>query len=250
MKAMLFAAGLGSRLRPLTNDKPKALVELNGRPLLEIAIRKLMAAGCQEIIVNVHHFADQIVDFLKKKRDFGIHIAISDEREQLLDTGGGLKKAAWFLRDEPAFLIYNVDILTTLDLQKFYQTHIQSGALATLAVRQRSTSRYLLFDEKMQLAGWQNIRTGETRTCKPDSPPTAKPLAFSGVHAVSPEIFDWMLEAEVFSIVEVYLRAAAQNHVVGFLHDEDIWIDAGAPDSLQEAEKLWSRFKDRPYFPE
>ncbi len=164
---MLFAAGLGTRLRPLTDDRPKALVEVNGTPLLEIAIHRLIVAGCREIIVNVHHFAEQIIGFLKKNDHFGIRIAISDEREALLETGGGLKKAAWFFDDEKPFLVCNTDVLTNLDLQKFYQKHLESGALATLAVRNRPSSRSFLFDETMRLTGWQNTKTGETRWSKP-----------------------------------------------------------------------------------
>lgn len=244
MKAMLFAAGLGTRLRPFTNDRPKALVEIDGQPLLEIAIRRLLEAGCREIIINVHHFAEMVVDFLEQKQHFGIRIAISDERSQLLDTGGGLKKAAWFLSGSESFLVCNVDVLTTLDLAKFYRTHVESGALATLAVRQRNTSRYFLMTEKMQLAGWQNAGTGETRWCEPGAPPTVQPYAFSGIHAIRPEIFEWMPEDEVFSIIDVYLKAAAFHPILGYPHDEDAWLDVGNPESLKKASKVWRQIKN------
>ncbi len=163
MKALIFAAGLGTRLRPLTNDHPKALVEVHGITLLEVAIRRLVAAGCEELIVNVHHYAEQVIDFIEKNGQFGIRIAISDERERLLDTGGGLKKAAWFFDDGQPFLACNADVLTDMDLAHFYQKHLETGVLATLAVRRRTTSRYFLFDEKMRLAGWQNAKTGEDK---------------------------------------------------------------------------------------
>lgn len=250
---MLFAAGLGTRLRPLTNDRPKALVEVNGVTLLEVAIRRLIAAGCQEIIVNVHHFEEQVIDFIEKNGQFGIRIAISDEREQLLDTGGGLKKAAWFFDDNVPFLVCNADVLTDMDLALFYQKHLESGALATLAVRQRTTSRYFLFDEKMRLSGWRNAKTGEEKLVmggsqlsvnswqlpygyNPSIVPTHRPLAFSGIHAVSPAIFDWMpAEEDVFSIIDVYLNAAASGQVLGFDHSSDNWLDVGKPEALAVA---------------
>ncbi len=240
MKAMLFAAGLGTRLRPLTDNRPKALVEVNGTPLLEIAIRRLIAAGCREVIVNVHHFAEQIIGFLKKNDHFGIRIAISDERETLLETGGGLKKAAWFFDDETPFLVCNTDVLTNLDLQKFYQKHLESGALATLAVRNRPSSRSFLFDEKMHLTGWQNTKTGETRWCNPKyiNTQTHKhtPFAFSGIHALNPAIFDRMPDEEQkFSIVETYLQAAASETILGYPHDGDFWFDVGKPEALAKA---------------
>ena len=149
MKAMLFAAGLGTRLRPLTNDRPKALVEVNGVPLLQIVLKRLIEAGFTEIVVNVHHYADMVIDFLNKK-EWAAKIHISDEREKILETGGGLKKAEHFFKNEKAFLVCNVDILTNMDLKLFFEKHLNSNAIATLAVRYRKTSRYLLFDENMK----------------------------------------------------------------------------------------------------
>lgn len=239
MKAMLFAAGLGTRLRPLTDDRPKALVEVNGITLLEVAIQRLVAAGCRELIVNVHHFAEQIIGFIEKNGQFGIRIAISDERERLLETGGGLKKAAWFFDDGQPFLVCNADVLTDMDLAHFYQKHLESGALATLAVRRRTTSRYFLFDEKMRLCGWQNAKTGETRFAGDAHPPTrspAHPLAFSGIHAISPAIFDWMPKGEAaFSIIAVYLQAAQTGLIFGHDHSADEWLDVGKPEALPAA---------------
>ena len=251
MKALIFAAGLGTRLRPLTNDRPKALVEVNGVTLLEVAIRRLVAAGCRELIVNVHHFAEQVIDFLKKNEQFGIRIAISDERERLLDTGGGLKKAAWFFDDGQPFLVCNADVLTDIDLAHFYQKHLKSGALATLAVQKRVTSRFFLFDEKMCLTGWQNAKTGEEKLSvrqlavgsQPPSYPIPHtsylPYAFSGIHAISPAIFDWMpADEEVFSIIDVYLETASTGQVFGYDHSADEWLDVGKPEALEAAAKF------------
>lgn len=240
MKAMLFAAGLGTRLRPLTDDRPKALVEVNGTTLLEIAIHRLIEAGCREVIVNVHHFADDIIGFLKRKEHFGIRIDISDEREQLLETGGGLKKAAWFFDDGQPFLVCNTDVLTNLDLQKFYRKHKASGALATLAVRSRPSSRCFLFDVKMQLHGWQNFSTGEIKYSTLQPPPSLKPFAFSGIQILSPDIFNWMPQEEKkFSIIEAYLQAAANEIIIGYPHDGDFWLDVGTPTALATAEEYF-----------
>lgn len=235
---MLFAAGLGTRLHPLTLDKPKALVEINGLPLLEIALRRLINGGCSEVVINVHHFAEQVVRFIERKKNFGIRIAISDETGQLLETGGGLKKAAWFFDDGQPFLVCNTDVLTNLNLGAFYEAHLQSEAVATLAVRQRPTSRYLLFDENMQLQGWRNSTTGETRWCRPSPPPKVSDWGFSGLHVVNPELFAWMPAAGKFSIIEVYLKAAEKVRIAGFPHDDDIWLDVGKPESLEKAAQI------------
>ncbi len=235
---MLFAAGLGTRLRPMTDDRPKAMVEVRGRPLLQWAIERLIAAGSREIIVNVHHYADMIVDFIKSKNNFGVRIEISDEREKILETGGGLKKAKWFFDDGKPFLVTNVDILTNFDLAEFYKNHLKKNALATLAVRNRVTSRYLLFDNKMQLIGWENIKTKEIRshqTIIQLSNQTINRLAFSGMHVLSPEIFNFMLTEDKFSIIEVYLRAMEKETIIGFQHDDDLWLDVGKPESLKNA---------------
>jgi len=235
MKAMIFAAGIGSRLRPYTMHKPKALVEVGGKPLLEWVITKIINAGVNEIIINVHHFADQITNYLAVKQNFGIHIEVSDERNQLLDTGGGLKKAKWFLQGDKPFLLYNVDILTTLnitELLKFHQTH---GALATLAVKKRPGSRYLLMNNNQELCGWENIKTGEKIIAKPD--PNLQQTAFSGVHVVSPSIFEIIEETGVFSITPLYLRLAANHKLKGFNHQNDYWNDLGKPENLLKAEE-------------
>ena len=237
MKAMLFAAGLGTRLRPLTNDRPKALVEVNGLSLLEISLRKLIASGCDHAVINVHHFADLIIDFLKKKNNFGIKISISDESSMLLETGGGLKKAKRHFKDAP-FIIYNTDIITNLDIRHLYNAHLKSEAIATLAVRDRETSRYLLFDnESYQLKGWTNKKTGAYKWSTPSSD-NEIPFAFSGIQVVSPEIFKYMPRKKVFSTIELYLKAAKNSFIKAYPHDEDIWIDAGKPYHLEEAKKI------------
>ena len=235
---MIFAAGLGTRLQPLTNDRPKAMVEVKGKPLLQWTIERLIEAGSHEIIVNVHHFADTIIDFIQSNNNFGVHIDISDERDQVLETGGGLKKAQWFFNDNNPFLVVNVDIMTNMNWAKFYESHVASGVLATLAVRRRSSSRYLLFNEKMHLHGWQNIKTGETR---PGSLTTddLQQFAFSGMQVLSPRIFEHMLQEDKFSIIEVYLRAMEKETIKGYAHDDDIWLDVGKPESLKTAEKMF-----------
>lgn len=235
MKAMLLAAGLGKRLQPLTDHTPKALIEVNGTPLLRIAIEYLAHHGFNEIIINVHHHAGQIVDFLKANHNFAQRIIISDETDRLLDTGGGLKKAAWFFDDDQPFLVYNVDILCDLDLGKLYRNHLGSGALATLAVRNRPSQRYLLFDAENTFCGWQNIKTGETIYAREYSS-DLQSLAFSGIHVLSPEILKHFIpEEEVFSLIDLYLQIAGDFPVKGFRHDESRWIDVGKPENLAKA---------------
>ena len=229
---MLFAAGLGTRLRPLTNDRPKALVEVAGIPLLELTLRKLKYYGFQFVVINVHHFGDQIIEFLKSKKNFGLEIHISDERELLLNTGGGLKKAAPWLLDGP-FLIHNTDIITNLDLNRFYEQHQHTEALATLAVRNRKSSRHLLFDSEFQLCGWRHNKTGETIYCR--EKPDLIPYAFSGIHMLSPEIFSLLPDEEVFSIIDVYLKAGKDHRIQAFPHDDGFWFDVGKIPELERA---------------
>lgn len=237
MKAMILAAGLGTRLRPLTNNCPKALVEVNGKPLLEIALQRLKLFGFEDIIINVHHFAEQILRFLEEKENFGLNISISDEREQILETGGGLQKAAPFFDDGAPFLLYNTDILTNLDLHAMYQSHVAQGALVTLAVRQRPTSRYFIFNEAGILSGWTNIKTGEIRLPRP-SKGNLQMQAFSGIHIIDPKIFALMPAPGKFSIVDVYLAAAEQHPIYAYPHQENWWLDVGKKESLKEAEQM------------
>lgn len=235
MKAMIFAAGLGARLRPLTDTCPKALVRVNGTPLLELVIRRLTAFGVDEIIVNVHHLADQIIAFLHHKRNFGITVQVSHEAGQLLDTGGGLKRAAWFFDDAQPFLAHNVDILTNLDLRRLYEAHCQSAALATLAVQHRPSSRVLLFNGHKRLHGWKDQRTNEAKIARPAPETVLTPLAFSGIQVLSPAIFALMPDMEVFSIIELYLALAAEHPILAFEHDQSWWLDVGKPEQLRRA---------------
>jgi NDP-sugar pyrophosphorylase family protein len=238
MKAMILAAGLGTRLRPLTDDRPKALVEVAGYTLLEITLRRLQQLGVREVIVNVHHFADMVVDYLKKHDNFGVRVEISRE-EVLLDTGGGLKKAAWFFLENSSdsqqpFILHNVDVLSTIDLDRMVQFHRQNQALATLAVQQRETSRYLLFDEQNQLCGRRAGRDQEPEIVRPSKETQA--LAFSGVHVISPRLFSRITEAGVFSIIGSYLRLAAEGEkIAGFRADEYYWRDLGRPENVTQA---------------
>jgi MurNAc alpha-1-phosphate uridylyltransferase len=234
MKAFILAAGLGTRLKPLSDNKPKALVEVNGIPLLEHLICKLQNIGINEIIINTHHFAEQVKSFLKQKNNFGIHIEISDESEQLLDTGGGLKKAAWFFNDNKPFLVHNVDVLSNVDLNLLYNTHAQSCSLATLAVRDRNTSRYFLFNDKNELCGWKNTKTAEIKYSRNYSQELV-PLAFSGIHIINPQLFELMNETGKFSMIDVYLRLSTYNKISAFRHDKDFWLDMGKPESIEEA---------------
>jgi mannose-1-phosphate guanylyltransferase len=238
MKAMILAAGLGTRLRPFTNDRPKALVEIDGRTLLEITIARLKSFGVGEAIVNVHHFSDMIVDYLRANRNFGMRLEISRE-EVLLDTGGGLKKASWFFLDDSAdsdepFLLHNVDVISTIDLQKMIQFHRDHRALATLAVQDRPSSRHLLFDEKGELCGRRIGRERAPEIARPAH--NAQALAFSGIHVVSSRFLKMMSEEGVFSIITSYLRLAAQNErILAFRTDEYYWQDLGKPENLSQA---------------
>jgi NDP-sugar pyrophosphorylase family protein len=237
MKAMILAAGLGTRLRPLTNDRPKALVEVAGHTLLEITLRRLAAFGIHEVIINVHYFADMVVDYLKQNNNFGMRIETSREDDLLLDTGGGLKQAAWFfLQDGPAqepFLLHNVDVISTIDFARMLQFHRENGALATLAVQQRKTSRHLLFDEHGRLCGRQTAASAPEMVC-PSQQPTA--LAFSGVHIISPQLLSLITEQGVFSIITTYLRLAAEGRkILAFRADQYYWRDLGKPENLTQA---------------
>ncbi len=242
---MIFAAGLGTRLKPLTDNMPKAMVTIAGKPLLEHVILKLKAAGFDEIIVNVHHFAEQIIDFLQEKNNFGIRIEISDEREQLLETGGGIKKAALFFDDGKPFLVHNVDILSNVDLAELYTFHQEKNALATLLVSNRKSSRYLLFDKANNLKGWLNASTGETKSPLKDiNIEDYQSLAFSGIHILSPQIFDLMGDWNgKFSIIDFYLSICKEEKIIGFEKEDLKLIDVGKLDSLAEAERLVAEFK-------
>lgn len=225
MKALILAAGLGTRLKPFTDIHPKALFRVEGKTLLEHALNHLKSAGVDEVIINVHHFAGQIIAFIQDHHDFGLKIAISDETGELLETGGGLKKAAWFFRDCDCAIVRNVDLLSDLDLLRMAKDHLASLSLATLAVRKRETSRYFLFDDRMNLCGWENLKTGERRLSKETVSPM--PLAFSGIQVVDPRIFPMITEMGKFSLTDLYLRLAKTHNIRGYLEDGVVWRDVG-----------------------
>jgi NDP-sugar pyrophosphorylase family protein len=236
MKAMVLAAGLGTRLRPLTNDRPKALVEIGSRTLLEVTLKRLRSFGIGDVIINVHHFAEMVEEYLMANDNFGMHVEVSAE-DVLLDTGGGLKKAGWFFLEnsgEP-FLLHNVDVLSNIDLGRMVQFHAERGALATLAVRERKTSRYLLFDEGLRLCGrGSGTDVANAEMARSAAHPQA--LAFSGIHVISPRLLPMLTEDGVFSIINSYLRLAKQGEkILGFRADEYYWRDLGKPTDLVQA---------------
>ena len=236
---MIFAAGLGTRLKPITDSIPKALVPINGKPLLQLVIEKLKQSGFDEIIVNVHHFPDQIIDFLKANNSFGIRIEVSDERDELLDTGGGIRKAAWFFDDGKPFLVHNVDILSNLDLKALYLQQLQTDSLATLAVSRRDTFRYLLFSESLRLNGWINERTGETKPAGFTPDESHVKLAFAGIQVLSPAVFDLMKPLQPkFPIMDFYLSNAPTEIISGFIPNDFNMLDVGKLNVLDEAEKF------------
>jgi NDP-sugar pyrophosphorylase family protein len=236
MKAMVLAAGLGTRLRPLTNERPKALVEVGGRTMLEITLSRLREFGIRDVIINVHHLANALIEYLHTNRYFDMNIKVSRE-DVLLDTGGGLKKAAYFFADstEP-FLLHNVDVLSNIDLARMLQYHRDQEALATLAVQDRPSSRMLLFDGALKLCGRRNIKDGTAEIACPSI--ALIPLAFSGIHVISSQIFEFMTETGVFSIIDAYLRLAKQGFkIAGFRTDEYYWRDLGTVQSIGDAER-------------
>ena len=239
MKAMIFAAGLGTRLQNETITKPKALVEIGGKPLLQRAIEKLKKEFISEIVVNVHHFSDLVISFIKEK-DFGIPVHISDETENLLDTGGGLKKAARFFVGAEPVLVYNVDIISNMNFSQLIAEHRKSGALVTLVVRNRKTQRYFKFDAEKRLVGWINRKTGETKVSNSENFDKAIEMAYSGIHIFNPEIFPLMPETDHFSVADFYLELAKTQKIMGFYDDSDLWMDVGKPEQLMEARKLFN----------
>jgi NDP-sugar pyrophosphorylase family protein len=271
MKAMILAAGQGTRLRPLTDNRPKALVELADRSLLEVTLTRLRTFGISEVIINVHHFADMITDYLKYHNNFGMRVEISRE-EVLLGTGGGLKKAAWFFLEDPTrldepFLLHNVDIISSIDFQRMLQFHTENHALASLAVQSRETSRYLLFNERLQLCGRRSPSpaapgrapqtTAEQNSSRSASPPeetamkchserseesavsetqSLQALAFSGIHIISPRLLSMLTEEGIFSIIPAYLRLSAKGEaILAFRADNCYWRDVGRPADLAQA---------------
>jgi NDP-sugar pyrophosphorylase family protein len=236
MKAMILAAGLGTRLRPLTDNTPKALAPIGEETLLSLLIRKLHRAGFNEIIVNVHHFAEQVRSFLNTLQLKEMRIEVSDESDKLLDTGGGLKKASWFFDDEKPFLLHNVDVMSALDLNNLYRTHIQKGPLATLAVSDRESFRYLFFDDEDVLRGWKNTKTDEV---KPQGLKEKElhPFAFSGIHIIDPLIFSLTSEEGKFSMIDLYIRLSKIAEIRCYKHKPEKWMDIGTPAALEKANR-------------
>ena len=233
---MIFAAGLGTRLAPLTDNKPKALVEFNGKTMLENAVQKLVGAGCDKLVINVHHFPQMMKDFIHS-HDFGAEVMISDETDMLLETGGGMLKAREFLETEPHFILYNVDVDCDIDIETMYINHIQSGALATLAVMDRQSTRSLIFDSSMRLCAWRNNLTGESKISWTPFNGKGRALAFSGISIASSGIFDLITETGKFSITDLYLRLAKSELIEGYIH-EGRWADLGSVEKLRAAEKI------------
>jgi NDP-sugar pyrophosphorylase family protein len=238
MKAMILAAGLGTRLKPFTDRHPKALAMVNGKTLLQRNIDYLASFGIREVIINVHHFADQIIDLIKTNNRFGSVITFSDETNEVLETGGGIKKTAWFFeKDTEPFVVMNVDILTDLDLDQMIIRHKNTNALATLAVSSRITSRYFLFDEMNHLCGWKNVKTGEQKISRESKKSIQK--AFSGIQVLSPKIFSLIKMGGKFSMVDVYLDLAKTQDITAFDDSDSKFIDVGKPESILKAENLF-----------
>lgn len=240
MNAMIFAAGLGTRLQPITNSIPKAMVPVGGKSLLEHTILRMKNAGFNSIIINVHHYPDQIIDFLRDNNNFGISIFISDERNQLLDTGGAIKKVSLIFQENEPLLIHNVDIFSSVDLNKLYQEHKENqNRLATLVVSSRETARYLLFDDNNRLKGWVNKQTKETKPTENLDISQFKELAFSGIQVVSPSVFELMkYESDKFSIIDFYLKHCVDQEIIGYVPDNFQFLDVGKLDAIKQAEKF------------
>jgi NDP-sugar pyrophosphorylase family protein len=238
MKAMIFTAGLSNKLLPQTAERPKALVEINGEPLLGMLVKRLADSGFTEIIMNVHHFAVPIANYLKEKDFFGIRIEISDETDLTLDTAGTLRKVEWFFDDPGPFLIYNLEILSDIDLRKLYIDHTKTGAMATLAVKKRESPRYMLFNQNMELCGWKNNLTKETRTSVPHLHKLSE-FAFSRIQIVNPLIFKYLTRKGDFSLVELYLRLASGHLIRGYPDNDSIWMDLGNKEGILEAERFF-----------
>ena len=236
MKAMIFAAGMGTRLKPFTDNHPKALAQVNGVPLLERNIKYLQSYGINDFVINIHHFGGQILAFLGENDNFGANIEISNESDELLETGGGLLFARRFLENEKTFLIMNVDILTDLNITNFINIHELKGGMVTLAVSDRDSTRKLMFNDKMYLKGWKNLITNKKTVVGGIF--KLRELAFSGVHCVNSEIFTKITRTGKFSIVDEYLDLMKEDIIIGYQHTANL-IDVGKPESVAEAEKLF-----------
>jgi NDP-sugar pyrophosphorylase family protein len=243
MRAMILAAGLGTRLKPLTDSIPKALIKIKEHTLLELQIKKLKAEGFDGIIINVHHFANVIKKYLEINNYFNCSIEISDESKKLLDTGGGLKKASNFFSDENPFLVYNVDILSNISLNKLIKFHLTSKSIATLAVQNRESSRKFLFDKNITLCGWMNEKSDEQIILRDDQTELF-PYSFSGIQIIDPKIFKYFPDKDVFSLVDLYLSVAKKEKISGFIHNEDEWMDIGKKENLNQAESFLEKIRN------
>ena len=238
MKAMIMAAGKGTRLGKITESIPKALVSLNGKTALQLAVEKCSAHGFDDIIINVHHFADMVEEEVRKLNSIGFKISVSDEREMLHETGGGLYKASWFFDKNP-FLIYNVDIISDLNISALYNYHVEKNGMATLAVRHRPGNRFYLIDDSGIIRGWRNNLTGEQALTGPDNTNLSE-IAFSSMHIVEPEIFNYMEEG-IYTLTNLYLSVAGKKNIFTYLDDSGYWGDIGTPESLEYARKLFEK---------
>ncbi len=238
MKAMIFAAGKGTRLLPLTKDKPKALVEIAGLPMIECQIKKLISFGYNDIIINVSHFATQIIDYIKSRNNFDVRISYSTEEDELLETGGGLKKASWFFDDNQPFLLHNVDPLCSINLRDLYNYHLKNKPLVTLAVKDRPTSRYLIFNSKNILCGWEYPDQNKIIQIKDFTGDEYK-IAFSCIHIVEPKMLSLIEEEGAFSLTNLYLRLAEKHNIIAYKHNQDSWFDMGTPEKLRIAEDFY-----------
>lgn len=239
MKAFLLAAGLGTRLKPFTNSHPKALAKVNGQSLLERNIRFLKKSGIQDIVINVHHFAEQIIQAIQNNDGFGCKILISDETTTLLETGGGLKHAAPLLKGSDPILMMNVDILCDFDLKKMLEYHLRHKALATLAIQKRSSSRVLLFNSDNKLCGWRNNLNGEEKGFLPSVETTPQPYAFSGIQLLQQDFLRKIKQEGKFSIIDTYLDLCSTEKIIGWDHGGDLWLDVGKPESLETAKQIF-----------
>jgi len=234
---MIFAAGLGKRLGEITREIPKALVDINGKTALHLAVEKCSSYGFNDIIINVHHFADLVENEINRLNKMGYMISVSDERERLLENGGGLFKARSFFDNSP-FLLYNVDIISDLDLSELYNLHSEKKGLATLAVRHRPGKRFLLVDSEGRLQGWRNISTGEEILAGPAGTGLSE-IAFSSMHIAEPEIFNYMSDG-IYTLIDLYLRLSSDHRIYTLKHDDGYWVDVGTPESLELVRKLLS----------
>lgn len=239
MKAFLLAAGLGTRLKPFTDKHPKALATVNGKSLLEINIRNLQRFGIYHVVVNVHHFAQQIIQDIDANDGYGSSVEISDESEAVLETGGGLLYAKKFFEQEDDFLVMNVDVLSNIDIKALIRQHTLTQPMATLAVMKRNSTRAFLFDGDMQLCGWKNLQTGEEKIPDKRQEKILQPFAFSGIQMMNSNIFDHIHFTGKFSLVDLYLDLCNHQKIIGWEHTGDMMLDVGKPESLEKAAQLF-----------